>query len=150
MGVGGWEEAVSTEENKYTAGGRAAPMWTFISGNGGGVPYTLGHLRMTADKYRMDRDGQRQILAMGGVKLMTFANNMFLGSGRGRAVEVVDLDHRVEALFGLVGFLATYVVDGNTAARYRSSALQESLARSLVEIRDCSGCTASWRQRTGS
>lgn len=44
-------------------------------------------------------------------------------------MEDVESDRRVEALFEHIDVLATYVVDGNTAMRYRSSALEEALAR---------------------
>ncbi|CAM9418678.1 unnamed protein product, partial [Pylaiella littoralis] len=71
---------------------------------------------------------------LGGVK--TIFENDVLRTGRGRAVEDVDLERRVEVLFGLIGFLATFVIDENSVARRRFRALEEDLERMWVKIRD--------------
>lgn len=84
----------------------------------------------------MDGDAAGHILSMGGVALMNFSKKSQLGAGRRRAVEKAELDRRVEALFGLVGFLETYVMHEDTAARYRSAALKKDSAAKLVRIRD--------------
>ncbi|CAM9177912.1 unnamed protein product, partial [Pylaiella littoralis] len=127
---------MSADEKKYRTGGRVAAVWTFIRGNGRGLPFKSDDIKMTADRYQMDGGGARQILAMGSVELENVSRTTYLGSGRGRAVEDVDLERRVEALFGLIGFLATYMVDENSVARRRFRALEEDLARTLVKIRD--------------
>lgn len=51
-------------------------------------------------------------------------------------MEEVDLNRRVETSFGLIGFLATHVVDVDIAARRQSTVSAADLAEKLVKIRD--------------
>lgn len=54
---------MSADDKRYRTGGRVAVIWTLIWGNGRGLPFTYKDIKMTVDRYQMDGDGERQILA---------------------------------------------------------------------------------------
>lgn len=103
-----------------------------LSGERGGeLPFGSNDIKVTAGTHQMDDDRARKILAYG---VTTFLGNTYLGAGPGRALEGVEFDRRVEAMFGLIGLLAAELAGEDTMSRRRTHACGEDLAP-LVKIR---------------
>eukprot|EP00752_Nemacystus_decipiens_P008090 g7231.t1 len=98
-----------TEEKANKSGGRAVRVWTFLRGDGRAVPFSDKDLAMLVPRIRIDGQGVVQMYQVGNVDVNNFSSQRYVsGVGGQLAAEGVEMDRRVEALFGVITALAGY------------------------------------------